>query len=464
MQPPRMPGMGGEVRTFYFVQAATQLGKVTLVSLGGPKGDLPAQSELADACERIIEPTLTPKAESTLQSRPSRFQSWMRTMGVFALPWRNRWNDFLTYWLQYCMPNHEGQSKNAGWSKQLMAEMLRTELKVVGWFAKIPPLAAFMFNQSYIRIEHELKTLLDRETFDVLWIENTLTYPYANQILKRMKGPKPLVLCNAQNIETLVQQRIADGASSAEARQFGQQQTKLMRRMETDAYRNSDLVIQCSEEDSALGRKMAPSTEFISIANGVNTDYFTQSPDAKRDERPTIVFTAGFGYAPNREGLRFFLAEIYPKIQASVPECRFVFAGSAASEMVDELSITDPSVECFCRPDDIRPYFEQAWVYVVPLLSGGGTRLKILEAMSMERVVVSTTLGAEGIPYVDGEHLILADTPNEFAQQVIHLLGDEVRRNKIEDTAKRWVNENYDWGALCEKANAQIEPFIEHKS
>jgi glycosyltransferase involved in cell wall biosynthesis len=460
MQPPRMPGMGGEVRTFHFVDMATELGDVTLVSFGGPNGNVPAQAELVRKCVQVIEPVGTERQEIETTKNSTRTKALLRTLSVLAIPWQNRWTSFLTYWIQFCTPDN---LRKANWSKHLLTMWLQLELKVFSQFARIPPLATFMYNDSFSRVEPQIKLSLATRKFDVLWIENSLTFPYAKEILRLMRGPRPLILCNAQNIESLVQLRIAEHASSLEAKQFGRQQADLTRQLEIEAYRMSDLVIQCSEEDTALGRGMVKETEFISIANGVCTDYFSKSPDGKPHEHPTILFTAGFGYRPNRDGLRFFLRDVYPRIQKSVPNCRFVFAGAGASEMIGELEIADPSVVCTCSPSDIRPCFEQAWVYVVPLLAGGGTRLKILEAMSMERAVVSTRLGAEGIPYVEGEHLMLADDPGAFADQVIRLLGDKLARRKLESAAKRWVDQNYDWRVICGKAKERLSFFVERQ-
>ncbi len=461
IQPARMPGMGGEVRAYYFIKTATELGDVTLVSLGGPAGTLSVQKDIADRCRQVIEPSAYRLAWSSPQRTSSRLQSWIRTLAVFGTPWRNRWSDFLSYYLQYCPPNQDEHFATARWTKRLLASALRAEFNLISRFVNLPPLTAFMFNDSYSAIQPAVLEMLKRETFDLIWIENTITYPFAREILKKLKSPQPPILCNAHNIETLVQQRIAANASTSEEHRYFQKQTDLMRAMETEVYRISDLVIQCSEQDAELGRRMVPETEFCVVGNGVNIDYFQPRPDARRHDRPTVVFTAGFGYGPNCEGLEFFIRKVFPLIRRDCPDCRFVFAGAQATEIMEKLKISDESIECHSNPKDIRPYFEQAWVYVVPLLAGGGTRLKILEAMSMQRAIVSTSLGAEGIPCVDGEHLVLADEPEQFAKEVVALLKDPERRAKLEQEALKWVRANYSWDILTQQATRRLSIFLD---
>lgn len=457
MQPPRMPGMGGEVRTYYFIKTATELGDVTLLSLGGPDGQLPVQPDLAARCAEVIEPVGQPLTQNTVTRPRNRWQSWGQTLGVFFMPWKNGWRNFLEYCVQHCSPSPTVQNKNLKWTKRALSKCLRAEFYILSHWFKLPPLTAFMFFRSYETIKPAIDRMLEQKQFDLVWIENTITYPFAREIIGKLPMPKPPIVCSAQNIETLVYQRVAANAKTNQERRFAENQTKLMRKVEVEAYQVSDLVIQCSKQDAELGREMVPNTEFCVVGNGVNLDYFQPASDSRPHDQPTIVFTAGFGYGPNREGLVYFLKEIFPLIQNELPQVRFLFAGSEANEFWQQLEIDDPSIECVSSPEDIRPYFEQAWVYVVPLLAGGGTRLKILEAMSMQRAIVSTSLGAEGIPCENGKHLLLADTPETFAKSVLTLLADPTQREALQNEASAWVKEHYSWDLLCEQAKQKLQ-------
>ena len=116
-----------------------------------------------------------------------------------------------------------------------------------------------------------------------------------------------------------------------------------------------------------------------------------------------------------------------------------------------------PGVNVTGRVEDVRPYIAQGAVYVVPLRIGGGTRLKIFEAMAMGRAVVSTTVGAEGLPVTPGEHLIIADNPDRFAQAVVRLLRDQGLRTSLEQAARRLVVERFDWAAAAAALDAALE-------
>lgn len=459
IQPPRMPGMGGEVRAYYMIRTAAEMGQVTLASLGGPNGDLPVQTDIAALCEEVIEPSrmATRKQET---SKPSRAMSLLNTASVFLFPWRRRWSHFLTYFMQYCPAVETSNSKPQKWSGRLLAKLLRWEFDLLTRWFQVPPLTCFMFDQSYDRIEGALKGVLDRNDFDVLWVEHTLTWPFAADLIRSLPSPAPLIICSAHNVESLVYQRLSDLAATANERWYWRKQRDLLRAMEQNAYQRSSLVFQCSEKDEDLGRSMSPGSHFCVVGNGVNNEYFTPREGAIQSKRPTILFTAGFGYGPNQEALEFFLQKIYPLVKRQCPDCQFVFAGSQAQRMQDRLKITDSSVQCVSDPEDMRPCFENAWVFVVPLRAGGGTRLKILESMAMQRPIVSTRLGAEGIDCVEGTHLLLADEPQDFADQVVRLLSDSELRQALVEQASCLVREHYDWEILCEKARTQLSRLL----
>ena len=139
------------------------------------------------------------------------------------------------------------------------------------------------------------------------------------------------------------------------------------------------------------------------------------------------------------------------------PEVKFVFAGSQAKQAKRDLSIDDEAIECVSDPADIRPCFQAAWVFVVPLLVGGGTRLKILEAMSMGVPVVSTSVGAEGLGAENGMHLLIADTPQEFADAVVRLLNDSALQSRMKTVAAEWVRTRYSWESLSPQITQQLE-------
>jgi glycosyltransferase involved in cell wall biosynthesis len=212
--------------------------------------------------------------------------------------------------------------------------------------------------------------------------------------------------------------------------------------------------------DAEMTRLAVPGKMVKTIPNGVDTKYFQKKNEASLSESPTILFTAGFGYHPNIEAVEWFLDKVFLGLLSIIPNCKFLFAGSEAESVYQNIKSTrssiDQSVECISDPPDIRPCFEKAWVYVVPLQYGGGTRLKILEAMSMRVPVVSTRIGAEGVPYEDGKHLLLADSPEDFIKAIVKLLNDPTLRTDMSANAAEFVGENYDWQRLCQQTSTVL--------
>jgi glycosyltransferase involved in cell wall biosynthesis len=152
-------------------------------------------------------------------------------------------------------------------------------------------------------------------------------------------------------------------------------------------------------------------------------------------------------WLPNEDAMTYFCHDVLPLIREQEPRVSLSIVGRAPTPAVRALA--SDSIEVTGTVDDVRPFMDKAAVYVVPLRIGGGTRLKIFEAMSMGKAVVSTTVGAEGLPVVDGRDAIIADEPRAFATAVLSLLRDAKRRHAIERAARSLVVEQYDWSAVA---------------
>jgi glycosyltransferase involved in cell wall biosynthesis len=169
-----------------------------------------------------------------------------------------------------------------------------------------------------------------------------------------------------------------------------------------------------------------------------------------------MVFTGSMDWLPNEDAMQYFVREILPIIRTEEPAVSLSIVGRAPTPAVQRLA-ADAGIIVTGRVDDVRPYVRDAAVYVVPLRIGGGTRLKIFEAMAMGKAVVSTTVGAEGLPVTSGEHVLLADEPNTFARAVIRLMRDVERRRQLETAARALVVAAYDWSAVAgELENALV--------
>jgi glycosyltransferase involved in cell wall biosynthesis len=182
------------------------------------------------------------------------------------------------------------------------------------------------------------------------------------------------------------------------------------------------------------------------VPTGVDTDYFRPSGTPARATE--LVFTGSMDWLPNQDAMRYFCRHVLPLVRANEPGARLTIVGRSPTPAVLSLA-KEAGVRVTGRVDDVRPYMDDAAVYIVPLRIGGGTRLKIFEAMAMGKAVVSTTVGAEGLPVADGEHLLIADEPQSFADAVVRVIRDRGQRERLGSAARALVLERYDWSAVA---------------
>lgn len=251
------------------------------------------------------------------------------------------------------------------------------------------------------------------------------------------------------NVEAEIWRRHAEQAANPVAKRLLTQQWKRMLRFEAAALARFDLVLAVSDADARTFAELYPDSLAAPahvVQTGVDTDYFT--PAATTPGRTHMVFTGSMDWLPNEDGMTFFCREILPKIREAEPGASLSIIGRAPTPAVRRLAEI-PGVDVTGRVDDVRPHIALGAVYIVPLRIGGGTRLKIFEAMSMAKAVVSTTIGAEGLPVTAGRHLEIADDPARFAQEVVRLMRDGHARRAVEAAARALVVEKYDWSAVA---------------
>ncbi len=211
-----------------------------------------------------------------------------------------------------------------------------------------------------------------------------------------------------------------------------------------------DHCLVCSGADAdylvSMGVRHIPCV----VPNGVDTHYFTPAELACASP-PRLVFVGTLDYDPCEKGVWYFCTEILPLLRKEFPELSFVAVGRNPSARLRKLAEIDNGFSLPGRVEDVRPYIWQGSVFVVPLLSGSGTRLKILEAMAAGVPVVSTSIGAEGIAAVNGRHIWIGDSPAEFADRVKTLLLNDAQAEAMRAEARRLVESAYSWEAVHEK-------------
>ena len=271
-----------------------------------------------------------------------------------------------------------------------------------------------------------------------------------------VNGKVPVLLFE-HNVEYLIWQRLANLETSAWKRALFEMEWRKVRACEADACRRAALTIAVSDDDRQRLEDLAADVRAVSIPTGVNTRYFTPRPDAEVTGR--LVFSGSMDWHPNEDAVCYFADEILPRIRAEVPDVSFTIVGRNPGARVRALAAR-AGIAVTGTLDDVRPSIAEGSVYVVPLRAGSGTRLKIFEALSMAKAVVSTTVGAEGLALELGRHFLAADTAHDFAHAVIRLLRDPVRRQALGNAGRALVEANYSWSKVARQFEARCEEVI----
>lgn len=258
-------------------------------------------------------------------------------------------------------------------------------------------------------------------------------------------GPAPVVLFE-HNVEYVIWQRLAALERRPWLRALFELEWRKLRAREAEYCRQAARTLAVSEEDASRLRELAPGANVAAIPTGVDTSYFTPAPSAEVPAR--LVFSGSMDWHPNEDAVTYFIDTILPRIRQDVPNATFTIIGRNPSAKVRGLG-TREGIHVTGTIDDVRPAIAEGAAYVVPLRAGGGTRIKIFEALAMGKAVVSTTVGAEGLAINPGEHFVAADAPETFAQSVVDLLRDPVRRARIGGAGRRLVEEHYSWPSIA---------------
>jgi len=317
-----------------------------------------------------------------------------------------------------------------------------------------PDMALRLASELYAR---QLADWLAREPFGVVHVGGIEMAPYLDVVAAAQ--PRPLVVFDDLNCEYLLQQRTFLTELRVPARWPGAAysfvQWRRLRRYEAQVCRRADRVLAVSEADAAALEKLVPGLEVAVIPNGVDTRAYYPTFPGSGPQVPenALVFTGTMDFRPNVDAVLWFARQVLPRIRAEVPGVRFFVVGQRPHRRLDGLR-GDPAIVLTGWVEDTRPYIAHAAVYVAPLRIGGGTRLKLLEAMAMGKPVVATRLGAEGYPLTDGRELLLADTPVDFAAAVVALLRTPERRAELGQAARGFVEQQYDWRAIVPRVEA----------
>jgi sugar transferase (PEP-CTERM/EpsH1 system associated) len=289
----------------------------------------------------------------------------------------------------------------------------------------------------------------DVTPLDVVEIEGLEMAEYGLHVLHTANELRPRLVYDAHNAEYLLQKRIFEADSRDPRRWLGAlyswMQWQELRRYEAQVCHQVQQVIACSPADGDALAQLVPGVRATIVPNGVDTEHYQPGivPPLPLGAQ-AMVFTGKMDFRPNVDAALWFGTAVLPLIRQVAPQAHFYIVGKNPHPRLTPLRHME-GITLTGFVEDVRPYFAAAAVCVVPLLTGGGTRLKVLEAMAMGKAIVSTTLGCEGIPAAPGRDIVLVDEAPDIAAQVVALLGDPARREALGAAARAFVERHFDW-------------------
>lgn len=338
---------------------------------------------------------------------------------------------------------------------QHLASPVRVVVRPPSQSKRVRQLLQVLRGESYILNSHiptEMQRILDElledQQYDAILFESMLMAGFR-------LPPKLRVIIDEHNIEYELLQRTYLNEKTFARKWYNWLESRLVRSAELARCRKADAVLVTSEREQAMLKALVPDRIIEVVPNGVDLAAF-QGCDEDQVVADRIIYTGTMDYYPNSDAVLYFAQHCWPLIRREVPTATWQIVGRNPPPEVQQLSELSGITVTGSVPQ-VQPYLAEAAVSIVPLQIGGGTRLKILEALAMRKAVISTSLGCEGLAVTPGKHLEVADRPEKFAQAVIALLRDPQRRAQFGEAGRALVEQEYSWEKCGDRLLRVIE-------
>ena len=321
------------------------------------------------------------------------------------------------------------------------------------------PRPQHFYGQPSPNVVQELRRHIEEEKFDVVVIEHLLMSNYVWDILG--KSRRPLWVLSQENVESLIQKQHISLARNGLERLRKVIYYRSFIQFEGHACQRYDRVFMVSENDRQELLKLAPALPADKVSllpNGVDVSNYNIGEVEPQEN--TLIYVGALTYNANYDAMQYFLREIFPIIQRQMPDVKVKITGKTQGVDLSGLVLNE-QVEFTGYVEDIRPVIKSSSVCIVPLQVGGGTRLKILEAMALGTPVVATSKGAEGLDLQPGRDLLVADAPEDFAREVIRLLRQPELREQLQKNGRKAVEEKYDSHQIAANLHQSLQEKLE---
>jgi polysaccharide biosynthesis protein PslH len=312
-------------------------------------------------------------------------------------------------------------------------------------------------NLFYLNSYSVLSYLLKQVKFDIINYENLEALSHFRETISRFQ-PNVKHLYDAHNVDSELWEQQAIGTGEIKYKIY----SKNAYQHEKALYENVDFFFCCSEEDkNKIDRLNNFRIRGRIIPNGVDTKGKKYDSLKKEISKNNIIFCGSLDYLPNKEGLLWFYSNVFPILKHNLKSLKLTIVGNISNYESYENLLNDPAIDFVGRVEKVEPYYKNASIAIVPLLSGSGTRLKILEAMSLGNPVVSTAIGAEGLGAVNGTHIFIEDQAEHFAAAIQHLLEDDFLFKETSILARKYVEDNFEWSLIGNKIRTELYNLLD---
>jgi len=304
-----------------------------------------------------------------------------------------------------------------------------------------------------------LEQVVQKTTFDIVHVDHAHMGGYGLWLKQKFHLP---ILLREHNFESLIYERFAKVDPNPIKRAIAGIHGRRLKKEEVKFIRSFDSVAAITRMDASLMHKEAPSSIIRVIPAGVDTDFFR--PHSHSEDSNRILWIGSLAWDPNVDAVRYFLDSIFPLVLKQNPSIVLDIVGGDSEKLAGKVQRFGDSVCIHGRVPDIRDYLARSTVVVVPLRIGGGMRLKLLDFFASGKAVVSTSIGAEGNEAQDNIHLLIRDTPESFADGIMHLLTNPEKRLTLGNNARQLVLQQYSWSVIAHEFSAFYEATLKQNS
>lgn len=300
------------------------------------------------------------------------------------------------------------------------------------------PQSYFISRFCFKEFENAIIEKLKSNTFDVIQLEGLFVAPYI-QVIKKYSSAK--IVLRAHNVEFLIWERHLKNEKSALKKWYLSLQTRRLKKFEMQVMRELDAIVTITDIDKEFFQELGFKKPIYTCITGVDVAAYQQKNQATLKPK-TIFHFASMDWMPNQEAVDWFLKNCWQKVHQAVPDAKLILAGREMPESLLKLNM--PNVLVIEKVADSKTFYNEHQIMLVPLLSGSGLRIKIIEGMAYGKPIVSTAIGAEGIKYTNGKNILIANTANEFSEAVIRLLKNDLVRENLEKEAQLFAEAEFD--------------------